>query len=73
MDNKKIYIGLTADALHHGHINLIEKARKYGKIIIGLLTDEAVAHHKRLPILNYEERYKIAKSLVEIQNWNDSK
>ena len=63
MNNKKVYIGLTADALHHGHINLIEKARKYGKIIIGLLTDEAVANHKRLPILNYEQRKKIIENI----------
>ena len=57
--NKTVYIALTADILHHGHINLVEKARKYGEIIIGLLTDEAVADHKRLPYLNYEQRKKI--------------
>ena len=64
MDNKeKVYIGLTADNLHHGHINLIEKARKYGKIIIGLLTDEAVANHERMPTLNYEQRKKIIENI----------
>ena len=57
--NKTVYIALTADILHHGHINLIEKARMYGEIIIGLLTDEAVADNKRLPYLNYEQRKKI--------------
>ena len=56
--NKTVYIALTADILHHGHINLIEKARMYGEIIIGLLTDEAVADNKRLPYLNYEQRKK---------------
>ena len=39
---KKVYIGITADVLHHGHMKLLEKARKYGEIIIGLLTDSAV-------------------------------
>ncbi len=63
MNNKKVYFGLTADILHHGHINLIEKARKYGTIIIGLLTDEAVANHKKLPILNYEQRKKIIENI----------
>ena len=57
--NKTVYIALTADSLHHGHMNLIEKARKYGDIIIGLLTDKAVAEHKRLPYLNYEQRKRI--------------
>ena len=60
---KKVYIGLSGDTLHHGHINLIEKAREYGKIMVGLLTDSAVANHKRLPILNYEQRKKIIENI----------
>ena len=36
MDSKKVYFGLAADPLHHGHINLIEKAREYGSLIVGL-------------------------------------
>ena len=63
MDNKKVYFGLTADTFHHGHINLIEKAREYGTIIVGLLTDEAIANHKSLPILNYEQRKKIIENI----------
>ncbi len=46
--SKKIYIGMTADMLHHGHINLLEEARKYGDIIIGLSTDAAITEYKRL-------------------------
>ena len=41
--NKTVYIGLSADALHHGHMGLLEKTRGYGDIIIGLFTDEAIA------------------------------
>jgi len=63
MSNKKVYFGLGADILHHGHINLIEKARRYGTIIVGLITDEAIASHKRLPILNYEQRKKIIENI----------
>ena len=59
---KKVYIGLTADILHHGHMNLLEVARKYGDIIIGLFTDSAVAEYKRLPYLNYKQREKILKN-----------
>ena len=61
--NKTVYIALTADSLHHGHMNLIEKARSYGEVIIGLLTDEAVAEHKRLPYLNYDQRKRILINL----------
>ena len=34
--NKKVYIGLTIDILHHGHINLINKAKKYGDLMWAL-------------------------------------
>jgi len=40
--SKTVYIGMTADILHHGHMNVIEIGRKYGEVTIGLLTDEAV-------------------------------
>ena len=58
-----IYIGMTLDILHHGHINIISEARKYGDVIIGLLTDAAIADHKRLPYLNYEQRKKIIENI----------
>jgi phosphoenolpyruvate phosphomutase / 2-hydroxyethylphosphonate cytidylyltransferase len=63
MNNKFVYIGLTADSIHHGHINLIENAKKYGEIIIGLLTDKAVSDYKRLPLLSYEQRKKILMNI----------
>ncbi len=58
---KVAYVAMSADFLHEGHINIISKARELGKVIIGLLTDEAIATYKRLPVLNYEHR----KLLVE--------
>ncbi|MDD2239914.1 MAG: phosphoenolpyruvate mutase [Kiritimatiellae bacterium] len=57
------YIGMTVDILHHGHINVIEQARKYGDVLVGLLTDAAIADHKRLPYLNYEQREKIVENI----------
>ncbi len=54
--NKTVYIGLSADGIHHGHMKLLEKARSFGDVIVGLLTDEAITTYKRLPYLNYEQR-----------------
>ncbi len=76
---KTVYISLTADSIHHGHMKLFETARKYGDIIIGLLSDKAVAEHKRIPYLNFEQRKKIlinfkgVKSVVEQNEWDYSK
>ena len=55
--NKKVvYVGLSADILHKGHINILKIARNYGEVIVGLLTDEAIASYKNIPYLNYEKR-----------------
>ena len=42
-DNKTVYIGLSCDLIHPGHINIINKANDLGTIVVGLLTDEAIA------------------------------
>ena len=55
----KVYIALSADVIHHGHINLINNAKKYGSLVVGLLTDKAIASFKRMPLLNYQQRKKI--------------
>jgi len=63
MRKKIVYIGLSADSVHHGHINLIEKARNFGNVVIGLLTDKALIDYKGLPLLSYEQRKKIVSNL----------
>ena len=61
--NKSVYIALSADILHHGHINLIKKAKKLGNLTVGLLTDKAVLEKKRLPLLPWENRKKMLLSI----------
>ena len=56
MKKKKIaYVGLAADILHEGHINILKTARKLGDVIVGLLTDEAISSYKDIPTLNYKQ------------------
>ena len=59
----KVYVGMCADLIHHGHLNIIKEASKYGEVIIGLLTDSAIASYKRLPALNYNERKIVVENL----------
>lgn len=63
----KVYIAMSADVLHQGHINIINEGRKLGDVIIGLLTDEAIASYKRLPIIGYEERKKIFENIKGVK------
>lgn len=66
MENKKVYIVMATDLIHNGHINIIEEGAKYGEVIIGLLTDEAIATYKRLPILDYESRKKVFENIKNV-------
>ena len=60
---KKVYIGMSADIIHTGHLNIIKKGAELGEITIGLLTDKAIASYKRLPHLTYEQRKEILNSI----------
>ena len=55
---------MSADFLHHGHINLLQKAKKYGNIIIGLMTDDGIkSYKKKSPYFTYKLRKKVLKEI----------
>ena len=63
---KIVYVGMCADLIHHGHLNIIKEAKKYGEVVIVLLADSAIASYKRLPALNYEERKIVVENIVGV-------
>ena len=60
---QRVYLGLTADIIHPGIINIINEGAKHGQLIIGLLTDSAIVSHKRLPYLTYEQRKQVVENI----------
>ena len=64
---KKVYVAMSADILHIGHLNIIKEASKYGDVTVGVLTDKAIASYKRLPFLSYETRSKTVESIKGVQ------
>lgn len=60
---KIVYLGMIADIMHPGLINIITEGAKYGDLIIGLFTDKAIATHKRLPYLTYEQRKNVVEHI----------
>ena len=58
-----VYVGLAADILHEGHMNILKKASNYGKVTVGLLTDQAISSYKRFPHLNFKQRYSVIKNI----------
>ena len=63
MEKKIVYIALSADILHEGHINIIKTASKYGEVIAGLLTDAAISSYKNIPTLNYKQREIVLRNI----------
>ena len=66
IETRTVYLAFSTDVLHSGHINLIKKASRLGRVIIGVLTDEAVSSYKRFPMLPYSERFSLFADLREV-------
>ena len=50
---------MSADIIHPGHMNILKEASSYGEVIVGLLTDQAIASYKKIPLMSYEERLSV--------------
>jgi phosphoenolpyruvate phosphomutase len=60
---KTVYIGMSADLVHPGHLNIIKRARDLGEVTVGLLTDKAIASYKRLPFMTFEQRKEVIENI----------
>ena len=60
---KTVYTCFCTDIIHAGHLNIIEQACKYGKVIVGALSDEALIKYNKFPTISLEERIKLYESL----------
>ena len=63
---KIVYVAMSIDLVHPGHLNIINEASKLGEVIIGLLTDKAIASFKRVPIMEYKDRFKVVSALKNV-------
>jgi len=70
MENSKktVYLGMIGDIMHPGLINIINEGAKYGNVMIGLFTDKAIATHKRLPYLTYEQRKNVIENIKGVSS-----
>ena len=65
---KTVYLGMIGDIMHPGLINIINEGAKYGDVMIGLFTDKAIATHKRLPYLTYEQRKNVIENIKSVSS-----
>ena len=70
---KIVYTCFCTDVIHEGHMNIIHEAKKYGRVVVGVLSDEASIRFNRFPGVSFTERINMVKSIpgvdeVIIQN-----
>lgn len=65
-ERKIVYVGMSADIIHPGHLNILGEAAKLGEVVVGLLTDEAIALYKRLPFMTFDERFAVVSALADV-------
>ena len=61
--NKTVYVGMSADLIHPGHLNILKHAEALGSVTVGLLTDKAIASYKRLPYMTFEQRKLVMENI----------
>lgn len=59
----KVYMAMSADIVHQGHLNVINEARNLGDVIVGLHTDDVIRGYWRNPIMKYDERKKVIENI----------
>lgn len=63
----QVYVGMSADIVHPGHLNILKEAAKFGEVTVGLLTDKAIASYKRLPYMAYEQRKIVIENIKGVK------
>ena len=63
---RTVYVSFSTDVLHGGHVELIRKAARLGKVMAGVMTDKAVASYKRFPLVSFEDRKLLFESLSDV-------
>ena len=58
-----VYVAMSGDLIHHGHINILKIAKKYGYVTLGILTNKAIRSYKNPPIMNYNQRKIVLESI----------
>jgi len=62
----RVYVGMSADLVHPGHLSVLARARELGEVTVGLLTDVAIASYKRLPYMTFDQRKVVVENIVGV-------
>ncbi len=68
IENRTVYMCFATDIIHSGHIAIIKEARKLGRVVVGVLSDEAIASYRRKPLVPLTERMKLFQNMKGIDD-----
>lgn len=60
---KTVYTCFCTDIIHEGHINIIQNAKKYGSVVVGVLSDRSMVRYNKFPTISFEERVEMVRNL----------
>jgi len=63
---KTVYVGMSADLVHPGHLKVLKRAAQLGEVTVGVLTDDAIASYKRVPYMSYEMRKAVIEQIKNV-------
>lgn len=63
-----VYTCFTTDVIHEGHMNIINEAKKYGEVTVGVLSDEAMVKFDRFPTISFNERFEMIKAIPAVDH-----
>ena len=67
INERTVYMCFSTEYIHSGHMAIINKARRLGRLIVGVLSDEAISSFKRYPLIPYEERKALFENLAGVE------
>lgn len=61
-----VYTCFCTDVIHEGHLNIIQEAKKYGEVVVGVLSDEAMVRFNRFPTVDFAERIRMVEEIEDV-------
>lgn len=67
LNERTVYMSFSTEYIHSGHISIINKARRLGRLIVGILSDEAVSSFRRFPLIPFEDRKALIENIAGVE------
>ena len=68
INERTVYMCFSTEYIHSGHVTILNKARRLGRLFIGILSDEAVSSFKRYPLIPFEERKALFENIAGVEH-----